>query len=250
MLRAVKRLAMAMESHVRSAERFESGYEDSESLGRGTTTGQAGSGHGKLGLIFASRGDQDNIPCWPQFEAVDQLQTTRSRCSVSPGVTKRRILGWREWVSLPRLGISAIKAKLDTGAKTSALHAWDISLRAVDGQQWIRFRVHPMQQDKATSVVCEAPVSDQRWVTNSSGTRERRYIISTDLQIGRSRWPIELSLTNREAMEYPMILGREAMRDRLIVDPRASFRATRKQKVVVDGPFEDGNGPKAGGVVD
>ena len=153
-------------------------------------------------------------------------------------------------MSLPRLGISAIKAKLDTGAKTSALHAWDITLRTVDGRQWVRFRVHPMQQDKVTSVVCEAPLSDQRLVTNSSGTSERRYIISTELQVGPSCWPIELSLTNREAMEYPMILGREAMRDRLIVDPRASFRAMRDQERVVDGSFEDETGREARGVVD
>jgi hypothetical protein len=169
---------------------------------------------------------------------------------VSSGANHRRILGWREWVSLPCLGIAAIQAKLDTGAKTSALHAWDLSLRMVDGRQWIRFRVHPMQRDdKVTSVVCEAPLSDQRWVTNSSGTRERRYIISTNLQIGPSCWPIELSLTKRDAMEFPMIIGREAMRNRLIVDPRASFRAGRHLTGAIDGPSEDLDGPEAGRVV-
>ena len=151
---------------------------------------------------------------------------------MSSGGNHRQILGWREWVSLPCLGIAAIKAKLDTGAKTSALHAWDLSLRTVDGRQWIRFRVNSMQRDEVESVVCEAPLSDQRWVTNSSGTSERRYIICTSLQIGPSRWPIELSLTNRDSMEFPMIIGREAMRDRLIVDPRASFRAGRRAGVV------------------
>lgn len=156
---------------------------------------------------------------------------------MSSDVTQRRILGWREWVSLPCLGIASIKAKLDTGAKTSALHAWDLSLRKVDGQQWISFRVHSMQQDEAASVVCEAPLSDQRWVTNSSGASERRYIISTNLQIGPNCWPIELSLTNRDSMEFPMIIGREAMRDRLIIDPRASFRAGRNLTGAVDGPL-------------
>ena len=168
---------------------------------------------------------------------------------MSSGVKNRRILGWREWVSLPCLGIAAIKAKLDTGAKTSALHAWDISLYMVDSRQWIRFRVQPMQGDKVTSVVCEAPLSDRRWVTNSSGARERRYIISTDLQIGTSSWPIELSLANRDAMEFPMIIGRQAMQDRLIVDPRASFRAGRNLTGAVDGPVEDTDDPEAGGVV-
>ena len=189
------------------------------------------------------------IPCWVEFEAANYRQLARARCSVSSGVTHRQILGWREWVSLPCLGIAAIKAKLDTGAKTSALHAWDLSLRMVDGQQWIRFRVQPMQRDEVTSVVCEAPLSDRRWVTNSSGTRERRCIISTNLQIGPSSWPIELSLTNRDAMEFPMIIGRQAMQNRLIVDPLASFRAGSNLTGAVDGPFEDLDGPEAGGVV-
>ncbi len=168
--------------------------------------------------------------------------------SVRSGVTHRQMLGWREWVSLPGLGIAAIKAKLDTGARTSALHAWDLSLRKVDGRQWIRFRVHPMHGDETASVVCEAPLSDRRWVTNSSGARERRYIISTDLRIGPSRWPIELSLTNRDAMEFPMIIGREAMRGRLAVDPAASFRAGKNLAGAVDGPFEDLDGAEDGGV--
>jgi len=164
---------------------------------------------------------------------------------MASGVKNRRILGWREWASLPGLGIAAIKAKLDTGAKTSALHAWDLSLHMVDGQQWVRFRVHPLQRDKVTSVVCEAPVSDRRWVTNSSGTRERRYIITTNLQIGSSSWPIELSLANRDAMGFPMIIGREAMRDRLIVDPHASYRAGRKPRAAVAGASKGQGGPEA-----
>lgn len=166
---------------------------------------------------------------------------------MASGVKNRRILGWREWASLPGLGIAAIKAKLDTGAKTSALHAWDLSLRTVAGRQWVRFRVHPLQRDKVTSVVCEALVSDRRWVTNSSGTRERRYIITTSLQIGSSRWPIELSLANRDAMGFPMIIGREAMRDRLIVDPKASYRAGRKPTGALDGSVEKLGSPVAGG---
>lgn len=168
---------------------------------------------------------------------------------MSSGATRRRILGWREWVSLPCLGIGAIKAKLDTGAKTSALHAWDISLRMVDDRQWIRFRVPSMQRNKPTSVLCEAPLSDQRWVTNSSGAREQRYIINTKLQIGSRSWPIELSLTNREAMEYPMIIGREAMRNRLIIDPKASYRAGRHPKKAADGPLKDLYDPETSGVV-
>ena len=152
-------------------------------------------------------------------------------------------------MSLPCLGIVGIKAKLDTGAKTSALHAWDISLHMVDGQQWIRFSVHSMHRGKAKYTVCEAPLSDRRWVTSSSGARERRYIITTNLQIGSSWWTIELSLTNREGMEFPMIIGREAMRNRLIVDPRASFRAGRHPREAVDISFDDLDSPETGGVI-
>lgn len=159
------------------------------------------------------------------------------------------MLGWREWVSLPKLGIVAIKAKLDTGAKTSALHAWDLSLHEVDGRKWIRFRVHPMQRDKETSVVCEAPLSDRRWVTNSSGMSERRYIITTELQIGANVWPIELSLTNREAMGFPMIIGREAMRNRVLVDPRASYRAGRNPMRAVKALSNKPDSSENGGVV-
>ena len=172
---------------------------------------------------------------------------TRANSSVSSGGNHKRVLGWREWVSLPSLGIVSIKAKLDTGAKTSALHAWDISPRKVDGRQWIRFRVHPMQRDKKTSTVCEALLSDRRWVTNSSGSSERRYIIITELQIGDSRWPIELSLTNREAMGFPMIIGREAMRNRLLVDPRASFRAGKLRTKAVNSSSKKSKSPRNGG---
>ncbi len=157
-------------------------------------------------------------------------------------------MGWREWVSLPSLGIVAIRAKLDTGAKTSALHAWDIRVRTVEGQKWIRFRVQPIQRDDVTPVVSEAPLSDRRWVTSSNGTRELRYIIVTELQIGTSSWDIELSLTNREGLEYPMIIGREAMRNRLMVDPRASFRAGRRPTGVMDDFCDDSEEQEMDGV--
>lgn len=149
-------------------------------------------------------------------------------CSVSSSDTQRQIFGWREWVSLPSLGITSIKAKLDTGAKTSALHALDLNTFLVDGQQWIRFRVHPLQKDDTTFVVCQAPLSDHRWVTNPGGMRERRYVISTSLQIGSSCWPIQLGLTDRDAMGFRMLVGREAMRGRMMVDPQASFLAGKK----------------------
>ena len=134
-----------------------------------------------------------------------------------------RIVGWREWVALPALGIDAIKAKIDTGAKTSALHAWDQERYEIDELPWVRFFAHPLERDDDTVVRCAAPLADYRWVMNSGGTRERRYVINTALGIGGETWEIELTLTNRDEMGFRMLLGREAMRGRLVVDPTQSF---------------------------
>ena len=150
---------------------------------------------------------------------------SRATCS------ERRIVGWREWVSLPALGIDAIKAKLDTGAKTSALHAWDQEVYQQDDRPWVRFCAHPLQRDDAIAVRCAAPLTDYRWVRNSSGARERRYVIVTMLAVGGATWSIELTLTNRDEMGFRMLIGREAMGGRLIVDPGQSYRAGRRSVV-------------------
>ena len=147
-----------------------------------------------------------------------------------------QVVGWREWVSLPGLGVDAVKAKLDTGAKTSALHAWDEEVFEMDGLPWIRFCANPFQQDNETVVHCAAPLTDRRLVTNPGGIRERRHVITTMLEIGGARWPIELTLTNRDNMGFRMLIGREAMRGRLIVDPRASYRTGVRARVAAPGP--------------
>lgn len=138
-------------------------------------------------------------------------------------------LGWREWAALPELGIEAIKAKLDTGARTSSLHAFGIELFERDGIPMVRFEVHPEQRSRQGRVRVEAEVLDERWIRNSGGVRELRPVIETDVRIGEETWPIELTLTRRDEMGFRMLLGRQAIRTRAVVDPGSSFRAGRRK---------------------
>lgn len=131
-------------------------------------------------------------------------------------------VGWREWAALPELDIPAIKVKVDTGARTSALHAFEVKSFERDGSEWVRFRLHPLQDNTEHECVCECPVIDRRVVSDSGGHREERVVISTQIEFGGRRWPIEMTLTDRDSMRFRMLLGRTAM-DGLVVDPSASF---------------------------
>lgn len=137
----------------------------------------------------------------------------------------KHILGWREWVGLPDLGIPRIKAKVDTGARTSALHTFRIDGLDGDDGPWVRFWVHPRQKDVSQVVVCQAPVIDRRIVRDSGGHEERRYVIRTDVQLGHERWPIEVTLTDRDSMGFRMLLGRTAIRQGYLVDAGRSYLA-------------------------
>ncbi len=138
-------------------------------------------------------------------------------------------IGWREHVGLPDLGIASLTAKVDTGARTSALHAVDHAFETRDGEDWVTFTVpHP---DTGKDVRVSAPVLDEREITNTSGVPEQRIVIATTMQIGTRRWPIEVSLADRENMTFDMILGRTAIRGRrLVVAPGKSFLAGKPRR--------------------
>jgi ribosomal protein S6--L-glutamate ligase len=133
------------------------------------------------------------------------------------------ILGSEEWCSFPELGIPAIKARVDSGAKTSALHAINIAPFVKDGINWVKFDINPIQNNLKTVIHCEALLIDKRIVKSSSGFREQRYVIQTEIKLGNDSWKIEMTLTNRDSMGFRMLLGREAMSGRILVDPEQKY---------------------------
>jgi hypothetical protein len=132
-------------------------------------------------------------------------------------------LGWREWAALPDLGLPAIKVKVDTGARTSALHAFYTEKYTLDSVDMVKFLIHPIQKNDDFHIECHAPIIDFREVSDSGGHKEMRYVIETSIVIGTRHWPIELTLTNRDTMLFRMLLGRRAIEAQAVVDPGVSY---------------------------
>lgn len=138
------------------------------------------------------------------------------------------VIGWREWVVLPQLGIPRVKAKIDTGARSSSLHAYDIREFASEGRTMVRFKVHPLQKNALVTVDCEAELLEWRQVRSSSGEQDLRPVIVTGVELLGRLWDIEVTLTRRDAMGFRMLLGRQAVRRRFLIDPGSSFKGGRK----------------------
>lgn len=134
----------------------------------------------------------------------------------------KAIIGWREWCALPELALPALLAKVDTGAKTSALHAYDIQ-DSDRGGDWLRFKVHPIQRKRRPEVICEALCVDERKITSSNGKSELRPVIETDIVIADRRFSTQITLTNRDEMGFRMLIGRQTLSKRYIVDPSMSY---------------------------
>jgi len=142
------------------------------------------------------------------------------------------VIGWREWAALPDLGIDFIKVKVDTGARTSSLHAFDLVETVRDGIVIVEFMIHPEQRRAHPEIPAELPLTARRRVRDSGGRSELRPVVETEISLHGRRWPIELTLTRRDAMGFRMLLGRQAIRHRFVVDPGRSYCAGKRTRKV------------------
>jgi hypothetical protein len=170
--------------------------------------GRGGSGAVVESETLKAKTKKDKIPAVPPDQALGRI-------------------GWREWLALPQLGIPAIKAKIDTGARTSALHTFSLEEFSAGGIRMVRFGIHPLQKRKDIELFCEAPVLERRRVKDSGGHSEKRYVIQTDVVLKNELWRINITLTNRDAMMFRMLLGRTAVEKRFVIDPGRSYTAGR-----------------------
>jgi hypothetical protein len=149
---------------------------------------------------------------------------------VSTRRSNRPTLGWREWIALPDWDVPYLKAKVDTGARTSSLHAFDLEWFQEGGTPWIRFEVHPWQRSTSDSVIAEAPVVSTRDIKSSSGAVDHRPVVRTSILLAGITVDAEVTLTRRDEMGFRMLIGREAIRNRFLVDPGVSYLGGRPPK--------------------
>lgn len=150
---------------------------------------------------------------------------------IGDNLLSKATMGWREWVSLPNLHIPAIKAKVDTGARTSALHAFKVERIKQNNKDIVKFLLHPIQHNNDIVIACEAPLLDERDVCNSGGQWEKRYVIRSQLNISNRQIPIDITLTDRDNMKFRMLIGRQALQqfDSLLIDPSRSYLSGNKR---------------------
>lgn len=149
-------------------------------------------------------------------------------------LTDKILVGRSEWCGLPLLNIPAIKAKIDTGARTSAIHAFDIHPEMIRHKKYVNFKVHPIQNNSHITLLCQSLVTDERYIMSSNGHKEFRYIIMTDLKIGENIYNIELSLSNRDPLTFRLLLGREALNKRMIIDPSLACYQGKYKRLAVE----------------
>ena len=148
-------------------------------------------------------------------------------------------IGWREWVALPELGVPAVKAKVDTGARTSSLHTAGIEPYTQHGGPRVGFLLHPLQETRDVELWCHADVVDHRRITNSGGHADVRYVVRTLLRVGTEEWHVEISLANRETMTFRMLLGRTALRGHALVDAGRSYLTGLRHHHAYEGRPDD-----------
>lgn len=149
------------------------------------------------------------------------------------------VVGSEEWCSLPELGIPAIKARIDSGAKTSAIHASNITKFMKDGEPWVSYEIHPIQKNRKVIIQCSSKVHDTRMIKNTGGISEKRYVIKTPLLIDGHSWDIEITLANRDSMGFKMLLGREAMNARILVNPGDGMRLKQYSRAEITSFYGD-----------
>lgn len=145
---------------------------------------------------------------------------------------EKKIIGWKEWVSLPEFGGARIKAKIDTGARLSSLHVFDLEVYDQDGDEYAEFDIRPDKRGKGKALHCRAKVEGYRKVRSSNGQTEQRPVVVTRLSMFQDSWPIEVTLTNRDDMRYQMLLGRKSIRDRFYVDAKGAWHGRSNRSAV------------------